>query len=595
MSSAAPGTHVPLLERPAGAAAVGPGHLFGSAPGQHALRTLREVVRAGRAVVASGSGQAVIERAAATACAVLGYAAAAVAVRDPDGSFRYCAFFSAAVPGPEHALAGRSLPAAAYQSMCHAAQPVEGALWLAPGHSVLALASVAGGLPSWDGETQHRNPAEGLLWAPMAGEDGRHTGFIEVRSSSSGAPPGPAEALLLATLSEVTALGLDVQKANDAERRSASVALAERRQLENLIYAGLEVRGESGLDEVLSDIAAAMVPAAGFARAAIYLVDPRAPTVAAAPGFRVDEDSLLAQVPITLVATVGLRGRQVSDLSTNFRTLDRFAPLMRPEMLVSRSYLFDHCRFQLPAAVRDDLVPGQEAPGWTEGMWHADDSLTVPLADREGRMLGLISMDEPLNRCLPTVDDCRALEIFADQCALAVVEARRLEQAWQEAATDALTGLPNRRAFLDRAPALVQASRNRGTGCAALYIDIDRFKDINDSFGHATGDQVIAAVGHAIAARLRRGDLLARYGGEEFVAILPGTSLEEAARLAEEIRTLVPSAPLPEVHPPLEVHVCVGVAGLRAGDDTAALLAAADAALYRAKHSGRDRVCLAPA
>jgi diguanylate cyclase (GGDEF)-like protein len=128
-----------------------------------------------------------------------------------------------------------------------------------------------------------------------------------------------------------------------------------------------------------------------------------------------------------------------------------------------------------------------------------------------------------------------------------------------------------------------------------LYIDIDHFKDVNDSFGHATGDEVIAAVGRSIANRLRRGDLMARYGGEEFVAVLPNTALDEAVALAEEIRHLVATSNFVAVNPPLQLHVSVGVAALRPGDDTQALLAAADAALYQAKRAGRDRVFAAPA
>ena len=268
---------------------------------------------------------------------------------------------------------------------------------------------------------------------------------------------------------------------------------------------------------------------------------------------------------------------------------------MRPEMRVSHCYLFDHRFFELPADFSEQLSRSSEAADWADGMWHIDDSLTVPLEDRQGNLLGVISMDEPLNQALPSREDCRALEFFADQCALAVIESRRLQAALEEATTDDLTGLANRRAFLERSPGIVLSAKRNGSTCSALYLDIDHFKDINDSFGHATGDEVIAAVGRAIANRLRRGDLVARYGGEEFVALLPDTPLDEAASLAEQIRRLVATTDLVTVNPPLEVHVSVGVAGLRLGDDTQTLLAAADAALYQAKRSGRNRVCIAPA
>jgi diguanylate cyclase (GGDEF)-like protein len=562
-----------------------------------ALRTLREMVRTARALGQSNTDDEVLAQASANASRLLGYQCCAMALRQDDGNFRYAGEFTTIAgskrPGADVVLAG-----SAYHALCCAATPLDGALWLPAWHPVLDLAEVQAGLIGAGPAGHEQGPAahSPRLWAPIVAEDGTDIGFVMPLDAPS-SPPGPFAALLLATLAEVTGLGLEVGRVGAAGRRTAAVAHAQRRQLEQMIAASLEFRGQAALDDALADIARAMASAVGWRRAAIYLLSPgdADAVVRAGTGFEPAQDGRLDRVDVLLVATVGIDAGEADRLKTNFTTLAGFAPMMRPEMRVSRSFLFDHRHFELPDDFRAKLSVAAEAPEWVEGAWHLEDSLTVPLEDRQGHLVGLISLDQPLNRAVPTTDDCRALELFADQCALAVAESRRLEAALEEATTDEMTGLANRRALLERAPELVLSARRTGSTCSCLYIDIDHFKDVNDSFGHATGDEVIAAVGRGIANRLRRGDLVARYGGEEFVAVLPDTALDEAVALAEEIRRLVATTSFVAVNPPLQLHVSVGVAALRPGDDTQALLAAADAALYQAKRAGRDRVCAAPA
>jgi diguanylate cyclase (GGDEF)-like protein len=485
------------------------------------------------------------------------------------------------------------LSGTAYRALSEAATSVEGTRWVPSEHPVCSLPEVSSGLVAMSVPAAPGLPVGSVLWAPMVADDGSHLGFVSVCPGGD-KPPGPAAALLLEVLAEIAALSVERRGVEAGEQRSAAKAEAHRRQLEDLIAASLEVRGEAALDDVLADIARAMVSGVGFKRAAIYLLQlaPEQKPVRVTEGFRTDQGHL-AELAVGLVASVGIDPAEAERLRGTFTSLAGFAPLMRAEMRMSRSFLFDHRFFELHSEFRDKLSPASATSGWVDGAWHAEDSLTVPLEDRQGNLLGVISMDEPLNRALPTKEDCRALEFFADQCALAVTESRRLEAALEDATTDDLTGLANRRALLQRAPQLVLAARRSGSTCSALYIDIDHFKDINDSFGHSTGDEVIAAVGRTIAARLRRGDLVARYGGEEFVALLPDTGLDEAVALAEEIRRMVATTDFVAVNPPIQLHVSVGVAVLGAGDDTHALLAAADAALYAAKRSGRDRVCIA--
>jgi diguanylate cyclase (GGDEF)-like protein len=128
---------------------------------------------------------------------------------------------------------------------------------------------------------------------------------------------------------------------------------------------------------------------------------------------------------------------------------------------------------------------------------------------------------------------------------------------------------------------------------AVLIIDIDHFKRVNDAHGHLVGDQVLVGVAHTLVGQLREYDVVGRFGGEEFVALLPGADTVEACRVAERLRNRIRRLTVPAEDGTATVTISVGVSLLRThGQDLIELLAAADLALYRAKESGRDRVCL---
>lgn len=168
----------------------------------------------------------------------------------------------------------------------------------------------------------------------------------------------------------------------------------------------------------------------------------------------------------------------------------------------------------------------------------------------------------------------------------------RLHEAMQEQALrDPLTGLHNRRAletFFERA--LQHAERGAQTVSVAL-IDLDRFKRINDTHGHAVGDEVLTALARRLTELTRASDGLFRFGGEEFLLVLPGAGLQAACGLAAALCEAVRARPVPTAVGPLACTMSVGVAEWgRHGDTLHELLRAADAALYRAKAGGRDRV-----
>ncbi|HEY0957627.1 MAG TPA: GGDEF domain-containing protein [Roseateles sp.] len=171
--------------------------------------------------------------------------------------------------------------------------------------------------------------------------------------------------------------------------------------------------------------------------------------------------------------------------------------------------------------------------------------------------------------------------------ALTVQLGEALAAMEHQAATDALTGLPNRRS-LDRALAAQLALAQReGRPLSLLMLDLDHFKAVNDTHGHAVGDAVLRSFAQRVQAQLRPSDVCARYGGEEFVVLLSGTAELLAVHAAERLRRAVADSPLV---PGVSITVSVGVACWQTGKDAATLLARADAAMYAAKRAGRNRV-----
>jgi two-component system cell cycle response regulator len=168
-----------------------------------------------------------------------------------------------------------------------------------------------------------------------------------------------------------------------------------------------------------------------------------------------------------------------------------------------------------------------------------------------------------------------------------------LDNSLELAVTDPLTGLHNRRYMFGQLEALAQRSAKGGAPVAALILDIDHFKKINDSFGHDVGDEVLREFAVRLASNVRAIDLPCRYGGEEFVAIMPDTDVEAAERIAERIRRYISGSPfrVSQGKELLTVTISIGVAEMQGEADTPeALIKRADEALYEAKAAGRNRV-----
>lgn len=168
--------------------------------------------------------------------------------------------------------------------------------------------------------------------------------------------------------------------------------------------------------------------------------------------------------------------------------------------------------------------------------------------------------------------------------------ARELERA---ARTDAVTGLANRRAMLERLDQELERSRQTGQPLTLVMADVDHFKAINDRHGHDAGDTVLVAIGERLASTLRSQDTLARWGGEEFLLLLPATGPQGGHAIAERLRRAISAVPFTVAGEPVGLTITQGLATARPGMDAQSLIKAADQALYEGKRRGRDQVVAA--
>jgi len=243
----------------------------------------------------------------------------------------------------------------------------------------------------------------------------------------------------------------------------------------------------------------------------------------------------------------------------------------------------DYPRFEggIAALIRDGVQVAMAAPVRETG--RVVGSLTV--ASREaGRVFTPAEQD--------------TLVAFAEHASLALTDSKMAAAMQHQVLHDALTGLPNRTLFQERlSQALLHAQRHEGV-VAVLYLDLDRFKSVNDGYGHLAGDNALKEIAHRVEAQIRSMDTAARFGGDELAVLMPEATAAEAVTLAERIREVIGAVPFAlTAHVERSMTVSVGVAAVAPGrheTDMKAvadrLLADADAALYRAKALGRNRV-----
>ena len=232
---------------------------------------------------------------------------------------------------------------------------------------------------------------------------------------------------------------------------------------------------------------------------------------------------------------------------------------------------------------------------WPEG---CNSMALLPLT-RQGELIGSLNLASCMAERFSPDRSTDFIERLANIFAICLENSLNHERLNLVGLTDPLTGIFNRRYLETRCKEEAANVRRHQTPLTCMFLDIDKFKLINDTYGHSAGDEVLCGIARLIKTQLRSADILARYGGEEFVVLLPQTGLSQACEIAERIRSTISDQSFQvDQENDLTVTISIGVAqtqGILAPDDTAVahrLLAMADEALYNAKETGRNRVMM---
>jgi diguanylate cyclase (GGDEF)-like protein/PAS domain S-box-containing protein len=215
-----------------------------------------------------------------------------------------------------------------------------------------------------------------------------------------------------------------------------------------------------------------------------------------------------------------------------------------------------------------------------------DREATVFLKHKEGHRLPVLVRASPIVGSDGAV--IGAIEIFTDHTSL-MDATRRAEDMERRAVTDELTQVGNRRHVEARIAGAIADQRRSGLSSGVLFIDIDRFKDVNDAFGHEGGDRALQTVATTVRSALRGTDSVGRWGGDEFVCVVGNVTQDQLMMVAEKVRALVERSEFPTDQGTGRVTVSVGAALLLDGDSPESLRARADRGLYQGKSLGRNR------
>jgi diguanylate cyclase (GGDEF)-like protein len=260
-------------------------------------------------------------------------------------------------------------------------------------------------------------------------------------------------------------------------------------------------------------------------------------------------------------------------------------PLLDDVFLREGCYLLTYPQASARLAREVDLYPSQ-LNGRGPWAWNRH-SLVVPLADGEGALLGFIWVDNPSDRLVPSADRLQALRIFANDAAAALVSGRHLGELRFLADHDPLTRLLNRRAFVSRLENEVARAGRYGRSFGLVVIDLDNFKQLNDRYGHAAGDEALVAFASVLSQSLRKPDDAFRIGGDEFAVLVAEATEEDARQVAARVEALLGQLADVGESWATDLGACFGCAACpEDANDAKTLFRLADEALYDAKRNG---------
>jgi diguanylate cyclase (GGDEF)-like protein len=208
----------------------------------------------------------------------------------------------------------------------------------------------------------------------------------------------------------------------------------------------------------------------------------------------------------------------------------------------------------------------------------------------EGRLIGGLVIYHTVPGCF-TDEHRRVLGRVSEQAAAVIYNSTRFEQTQHESHTDPLTGLPNRRSLDRRFEAELARAARTGTSVSVVVLDLDRLKEINDTYGHEAGDRALRTVGAVLRSTIRENDMCARFAGDEFIVVLSDCSPEHETRRVSEVQNAISAHPF-EPRPGVRVSLSISAGSARFPEDGNTfeeLLAAADERMYRDKAGRRSR------
>jgi diguanylate cyclase (GGDEF)-like protein len=421
--------------------------------------------------------------------------------------------------------------------------------WDSLGPSYVPHGAPAASPDAWD--------PEDALFVAMRDQQGSLLGIISVDEPVSGRRPTDDDLDVLVALADHAALALEAARESAASTR-------HQRALEELLAVSSRITGETSNAEILRRVCVGIRDALDFSNVCAALVDPATGVVEphATAGWQLEE--MRKREPVTVA---------------------QIEPLLDDAFQREGCYLLTHEeareRLSREVEVYPSQLNGRGPLAWNRH-W-----LIVPLRDGRGALLGIIWVDNPCDRLVPSADRLQALRIFANDASAALLSGRHLGELRFLANHDPLTRLLNRRAFVNRLEGEVARAKRYGRSFGLVLADLDAFKQLNDHYGHASGDEALSAFAGVLTESLRKPDDAFRIGGDEFAMLLTEATDDEARFVVARINAML-------------THLSAGrerwLAGLSSSfgfascpddaDDAQTLFRLADEALYTAKRSG---------